>query len=273
MNDSVSLITDGGAVSGIAKRFAEKTSELGEHWLKDRFGSHTSEIQKIAKENAAHFVHDLAVRIKILEDRNEIQQKNMTNTEKNPQFSVFLQNTILNASQTNDRSKHELLANLVAYRLSSDNESTFALASHLASSAISLSNRRQLNLMALSSFIENASPPHLSLKLKDFRQWLEKTLQPLVAFEFKIDDAIHLVALACASFDPMSERELDILLQMKGGVDFIGIHLADLKFCQYLEEMWYEGLAGVNLTSVGLIVGSLCINQITGKDFGVPFLA
>lgn len=269
MADPLSLIALGAAVGGAAGKFAEKAWESGERWLHERFGSHAAEAQEQARENGARFIHQLAVRVKALEDQHQVNRERIEATEKHPQFSALLQSTIVNAAQTDDDMKHDLLARLVATRLVSANESTVALASQLASDAISHSTRRQLMLMALSSFLED-SRPRDPLSVADYRRWLEVFLQPFIDFEFNKVDARHLVAIACASYDPSSNRNLELLLQMKGGRHCIGATLNDLHFVYVLQIQWDEGLAGVFLTSVGSIVGGLTFNQMMGRDYGLP---
>jgi len=269
MADPLSLIAIGAAVGGAAGKFAEKAWESGERWLRERFGSHAAEAQEQARKNAAGFVKQLAMRVKALEDQHKLNRERIGATEKHPQFSALLQITIVNAAQTDDDMKHDLLAQLVATRLVSANESTVALASQLASDAISHSTRRQLMLMALSSFLEDMRPRD-PLSVEDYRRWLEIFLQPFINFQFNKIDARHLVAIACASYDPSSNRNLEVLLQMKGGTHCIGATLNDLDFVEGLQIQWDEGLAGVFLTSVGSIVGGLTFNQIMGRDFGLP---
>lgn len=270
MADPLSLIALGAAVGGAAGKFAEKAWDSGERWLRERFGSHAAEAQEQARENAARFVQQLAIRVKSLEDQKKLNRERIAATEKHPQFSALLQGSILNAAQTDDDMKHDLLARLVATRLASVSESTVALASQLASDAISRSTRRQLMLMALSSFLEKDVRPRDPLSVPDYRRWLEVFLQPFIDFEFKDIDARHLVAIACASYDPTSNRDLEVLLQMKGGEHCIGATLHDLDVVKILQMQWYEGLAGLILTSVGSIVGSLAFNQIKGRDYGLP---
>ncbi|PKN65425.1 MAG: hypothetical protein CVU57_09910 [Deltaproteobacteria bacterium HGW-Deltaproteobacteria-15] len=269
MPDPLSLIAMSAAVGGVAGKFVEKAWDSGERWLRERFGSHAAEAQQQARENAARFIQQLAVRVKSLEDRHKVNRKRVTANEKHPQFSALLQDSILNAAQTDDDVKHDLLARLVAARLASESEGILALASQLASNAISKCTRRQLMLLALCEFIELSRPRH-PLPVSDYRRWLEVFLNHFMEFEFKKIDAQHLVAIGCASYDPTSNRDLEVLLQMKGGTNCIGETLNDLAVVDCLQMHWDEGLAGVMLTSVGTIVGGLAFDQIMGIDYGPP---
>jgi hypothetical protein len=50
----------------------------------------------------------------------------------------------------------------------------------------------------------------------------------------------------------------------------IGVDLSDVPGYATLEAAWTEGLAGVQLTSVGSIVGALAYNNLAGKDVALP---
>src|SRR5258708_36479662 len=108
------------------------------------------------------------------------------------------------------------------------------------------------------------------MKFTVFKIWVEKHfLGQFEDFEFHEIDARHLVAIACATFDPTSQRMLGLMFAMKGHGNIlrkINEILADTS----LQMQWDHGLAGVELTSVGLIVGALAYDQLTGRDLGPP---
>ena len=268
MPDPISLIALGAVVGGAAGKFTEKAWDSSERWLRERFGSHRVAAQKQARENAAAFVRQLAGRVKKLEDERRLKRHQLDDVASHPQFSALLQRSVLNAAETNERTKHDLLATLVANRMQSPPETTLALASQLASDAITRSTQRQLTLMALQAFIEGVRPKH-QMKFSMFKVWLKVTLEPFEDFEFHEIDARHLVAIACATFDPTSQRMLALMLAMKGQgkiLTKINEILADTN----LQMQWDHGLAGVELTSVGLIVGALAFDHMTGRDLGPP---
>jgi hypothetical protein len=274
MSDPLILVAAGAAVGGVASGLTKKAWESGERWLCEKFGSHTVEAQERARENAAAFVHQLAVRVAHLEKHNELSSKSVADTQSDPQFSALLQKTLLNAAKTKDETKHALLAHLVAIRLTSDAETTISLASELASDAIARSTKRQLTLMALCDFLEEIFPRHPIPTPELFHKWLEVHLKPFVDFEFVDMDAYHLVAIACASFDPSSDYRLAGVFLLKAGRDLIEkLHNDDFEHIgavRTLRISWDMGLAGVRLTSVGRIVGGLALGHIKGLDLGPP---
>jgi len=274
MANPLLLIAASAAMGGLASKVAEKAWDSGERWLRERFGSHAAEAQEQAHENAAKFVHQLAVRVAVLEKQQTLEQEKVSDTQRHPQFSCLLQQTILNAAKTNDDDKLDLLARLVAARLASSAETTVALASDLASDAITRSTHRQLELMALCCFFDEIRPRDPITTATDYHKWLGIQLHSFENFEFFEVDARHLVAIACASYDPTSSRNLSMILQFKAGVHLIEeLHDDDFRHIPIIDMLqisWNLGLAGVRLTSVGSIVGGLALSQIKGNDFGPP---
>ncbi|MEA2339005.1 MAG: hypothetical protein QOE82_3012, partial [Thermoanaerobaculia bacterium] len=192
MVDPLSIIAIGAAVGGAAGKLAEKAWDSSEVWLRERFGSHRQEAQQRARNNAAQFVQHLAIQVGVFEHDRRLSEDEIENEESNPQFARLLEQTILNAAETNDESKHDLLARLVANRLVSQSETTLALASQLSSDAIARSTRRQLQLMALACFL-NEVRPRDPLQPADYRLWIQVFLRPFEEFHFMDIDARHLV--------------------------------------------------------------------------------
>jgi hypothetical protein len=274
MEDPLTLVATGAAVGGAAGKFVEKAWDCGERWLRERFGSHTEVAQKRARENAAEFVHHLAIRVHALEVEASSSGRSVGTGIQDPQFSVLLQKSILNAAQTSDEQKQRILAELVGKRLFAEEESTLALASQLASDAIAHSNRRQLEVMAFLVFVDEIRPRDPYPTAQQFKTWLEVHLQPFTNMDFEEIDAKHLVAISCASYDPTSERSLPLFLAMKAGEELIGeLHsdtFKDVKGVDYIQICWNLGIAGIQLTSVGSIVGGLALEDIRRRNLTLP---
>lgn len=277
MADTLSLIAIsaavGGAVGGATSTFIEKSMDYSSQWLKERFGSHAIEAQASAKENAADFIIQLRDRLDKLETESLLGSDRIVAVEKHPQFSSLMQQSILNSAQTNDQDKHDLLARLISIRMISDSESTVSLASNLAADAIVRCTKRQLHLLALCCFLQDIRPEH-PLDPENYKIWVDVFLKSIFSkiknFEYKQFDISHLVAVNCVTYTRGSEADLDMLLQMKGGVDNIGNTLSESPYVSDLQFMWDEGLAGVDLTSVGSIVGGLSLEQALGSKVGPP---
>jgi hypothetical protein len=268
MTDPVSLVALGAAVGGLAGKVAEKSWESAEIWLKERFGSHAIEAQARARENAAAFVHDLAARVKALEDRG-VLPPNALDAAKHPSVSALLQAAVLGAAQTEDEAKHDLLASVVATRLVSNTESTYALASQMAADAICRVTQRQLQLLGLLCFLEEVRPRQVDT-VREYLAWVSAWLSHFDKFEFREIDARHLVAVGCVTFDPASERGLEWIFRIKGGSLAFEAPIETENWFEAMESHWAEGLSGVQLTSVGSIVGGLALGRIVGCDTSTP---
>jgi hypothetical protein len=272
VTDPISIAL-GAVVGGTAGKVAGKAWDAGERWLRERFGSHPEEIQGRARSNAAEFVDELSRRVQALEDARGSQRDLIEATTRHPAFSALLQRSLINAAQTDQKSKHDLLAGLVAARLTSHSETTLALVSDLASDAILRATANQLKLMALACFLDEIRPLK-RVAAKQYREWVAVHLMPFAGFEFHDIDARHLVAIGCATYDRASGRGLIVLLETKGGVHCIGkSNLEDLPEVEELQFHWVEGLAGVFLTSVGSLVGGLAYDQLCGHSVGLPHWA
>lgn len=274
MADPISLVAAGAAVGGLASKVAEKAWDSGERWLREKFASHAVEAKEQARENAGNFILQLSVHVSEYENQNTLKQEKIFDALRQPQFSSLLQQTILNAAKTSEDDKHDLLARLVAARLVSDAETTFSLASDLASDAIARSTRRQLEMMALCCFISEIHPKYPLKTAADYHYWLSIQLQCFGNFQFSDKDARHLVAISCASYDPMSTRTLAGALLLKAGHHLVGELYNDdfthIPIIDVLQISWDFGLGGVQLTSVGSIVGGLALGQMRGMDLGPP---
>lgn len=269
MTDPLSLVALGAAVGGMAGKLAERTWDSAEEWLRDRFAHHAENAKAAARENAARFLIELANRIKVLEDQHEVEASLAEARESHPQFSAMLQLAVLAAAQTEDPHKHQLLADLVAARLTTNSETTLALASEMACHAVARLTNRQLRLLGLCSFIERVRPRH-PVPPGTHGAWLDAILTPFDDIEFVEIDALHLVAVNCATYNPASEKDLIFWLNLKVGAGADDSVFSDSTCLAWLEIMWGQGLAGVQLTSVGSLVGGFVFDHLTGAMTGIP---
>ena len=267
-------VAAGAAIGGATSKVVEKAWDSAERWLKEKFGTHAEEAQKKARANAAYFIRKLADRVEELEKRIPKAMEQIALTQTHPQFSAMLQTTVLNAAQTDSQEKLDLLASLVAQRLSAKAETTLSLASGLASDAIAQATISQLQLMALCCLIDEIRPRDLYSNASDFKMWLRVHFERFSDYEFKEIDAKHLVAIKCASYDPASNRSLALALTLKAGSDLLPVlHECDYKEIEPIDVLhtnWSFGLAGVQLTSVGSIVGGLVLGRMTAKSLDIP---
>ncbi|OGT92581.1 MAG: hypothetical protein A2298_05295 [Gammaproteobacteria bacterium RIFOXYB2_FULL_38_6] len=275
MSDPLSLVALGAALGGAAGKFTEKAWDLGERWLKTYFANHGKKAQLKAKENSLEFLKELVERVKKLEDDHVVNKREIEHAMDHPEFSVLLQKSILNSAQTGNAGKRSLLSRLVAERLKYPSESTYSLASKMASDAIANSTPRQLRILGLLSFLQELRWTGDPLSINMYQKFLEKTLSPFskTADDFNEKDLLHLEALSCITYQRGSERSLGVLLSMKNGriekdgdweARFDEQEFNDSELGTWLNYLWNEALAGVYLTSVGSIIGKFVFDEITG---------
>lgn len=101
-------------LSSVASKIVSTVWERGEQWLRDKFGSHSQEVQQQAQDNAANFIKLLAERVEVLESQRILDSQAFADVARQPQFSSVLQRALLNAAEVDDSTKLDLLAQLVA---------------------------------------------------------------------------------------------------------------------------------------------------------------
>jgi len=275
MTDPVSLIALGAAVGGIAGKFGEKTWELAEKWLARRYEHHVAAAQATARTNSASFILELAKRVEVIEQKHPETADCINAAQSDPHFSLVLQKAILGSAQTSDPAKHQLLADLVSNRLLAKTETTLSLAIGLACDAVPNLTSTQLHWLALLVFLHEIRPRNKYESKATYIDWLGVHLRHFKDIEFRDIDIRHLVALGCVTYDPTSERSLPVLFTMKNGVvtdEFMAAldNFVDSDACFTLKFAWVEGLAGVDLTSVGSVIGGHVWSTLTGRPSELP---
>lgn len=276
MSDPLSLVALGAAIGGAAGKFAEKAWDSGEKWLNTYFENHGIKAQKKARKNSLDFLKDLAERIKILENEHIVKKNSIEHAMDHPEFSALLQKSILNSAQTDNPKKRSYLSRLVAERLKYPAESTYSLASKMASDAIANSTPNQLHILGLLDFLQEMRWTGDPAPKDIYQKALERLLSPFIELvgDLNEKDLLHLVALSCITYDQTSEKSLELLLRMKNGkiveeqdwdARFDDEAFNNSALGQWLKYLWIEGLAGVYLTTVGLIIGKFVFDEVTGR--------
>ena len=75
------------------------------------------------QQNSLGFLSELAKKVKDLEEKGEQQRKIIDESLNQPDFAALLQKAMVHSALTEDKQKQELLAQLVANRLSGETES------------------------------------------------------------------------------------------------------------------------------------------------------
>lgn len=262
-----------GAVGGVAGKFVEKAWESGAKWLSHYFKDHAPQAQQNAEKNALDFLAILATRVKKLEEQSEANKKIVEDCLNQPDFSVLLQKAIISSAQTHDKEKHEILARLVADRLSQNSESLLALCGKLACDAVSMSNARQLRILGILTMVyclrpTPFPPAELSKEMFNswFANWLTKQLrvyQDLNPIEL---DFLHLESLSCVKWDFIINRDLGQVLPpaKESGLSFDYKAFSATEVGKKIDELWKGLLQHAVPTTVGQVIGTYVSDILTG---------
>ena len=258
-------IAIGAAIGGVAGKFVEKAWNQGEKWITNYFKDHAPKAVEKAQQNSLEFLSELANRVKNLEEQGKQQKKIIEESLNQPDFSALLQKAMLYSALTEDKQKHELLAKLVANRLTVETESMFALASRQACDAVSMLTINQmkiLGLLILEGRLQPSPFPPVNMSQEEFNKWyveyLTDRMQVYQHLTISRLDILHLGALSCISILGISTADnLRHMLYVKkeSGVTFDLKLFTSTELGKKMEELWESHLNGVRLTSIGELIG------------------
>ena len=263
--EPLSIAVISGAAGGVAGVFSKEVWDLGKNWINSYFKDHAPKAIAKAEQNSLDFLVQLAQRVKTLEEQGEQHREIITESLNQPDFSALLQKAWMSSAQTEDKQKHELLARLVADRLTKETESMFALASRQACDAVSMLTINQMKILGLLIFkdrVQQSPFPPVNMSQEEFNKWyveyLTDNMQLYQDLTISRLDMVHLGALSCISILGISVRDhlRHILWPKKErGVTF-GIKLfTSTELGKKMEELWESHLNGVSPTSIGELIG------------------
>lgn len=265
MPDPISLIALGAAVGGGAGKFVEKAWDSGEKWIVSYFANHQEKAREKADENSADFLKKLGERVAQLEESKAMSEEALASAQEEPDFSVVLHKAIISAAQTNNHSKHDLLARLVAERLQANPESLLSVASKMACDAISYTTPNQLLILGLLTNLLYIRPTDQLSKAQQL-PWLQARLSPFVDAKANSMDYTHLESLSCLKFEAFLTRDLPQLFKQNVGETFDYEDFASTELGKKVIDAWDGGgLKSCQLTTVGQILGVMVSDQYIGN--------
>ncbi len=270
--DPFSALALGATIGGVSGKLAEKALDSGEKWLKTFFTNHSAKVQNKARANALDFLVELANRVKELENKNDENKSRIQETQDQPDFSILLQKAILTAAQTDNKDKQRVLAQLVAERLTVDQESIFSLASKMACDSISFMTPGQITILAFLANIFTIEPtpfPPSHITVETFQawmnQWIIKRLQPYSDLHIGKQDLNHLESLSCIKRHQIADRDINKMFST-GNYIFDFSKLDNKNIRDKVLDCWHnKGVRVVSLTTTGEIIGILASDIISGS--------
>jgi hypothetical protein len=273
--DPLSIAIIGGAVGGAAGKFVEKAWTQGEKWISRYFEYHAPKAIEKAEQNSLDFLAQLAQRVKALEEQGEQQKKVIEDSLNQPDFSILLQKAILSSAQTEDKGKHEILARLVADRLTQDAESLLTLSGKQAVDVIAMLNDRQMKILGFLTTIFFMRPqpfpppnvsPHPTVLNMIYQQFLTQRLTVYQDLVVHSQDYLHLESLSCIKWDPIVSRDLKDILKLREdiGLKFDVDAFIKTPVGSKTNVLWNLGLKSALPTTVGQVIGVYTSDHLLG---------
>lgn len=264
MPEPLSLIALGAAIGGGAGKFVEKAWDSGEKWIVSYFADHQVKAREKAGENSANFLMKLGERVSELERNNLISSEDLIAAQEHPDFSVVLQKAMLSAAQTENTSKHDLLARLVTERIQASPESLLSMASKMACDAISYTTPNQLAILGLLVNLIYIKPVNI-LHESQHLSWLNIRFLPFYNVNPTLVDYSHLESLSCLKHESFITRNISTVLTHKLGNDFNFENFSSTQLGDKIITAWESnGLKSCQLTTVGQILGIMVSDQFIG---------
>jgi hypothetical protein len=211
MSDPTSTIIIAEAAAAAAGKFVEKAWESGEKWLATRYKDHYPRAVEKAKDNSRDFVNKLAEKVAQLEEQQQVDRTIIDRALEEPSFGVILQKALIGSSQTESQEKHELLAKLVAMKLTAPQASLRSVVAPLACEAVTHLTHHQFKILGIQTILTLIHPSFdepLVQTEGDFLNrcggWLEARLAPFTEVQIGRIDLLHLESLSCARFIPFA---------------------------------------------------------------------
>jgi|LSQX01.2.fsa_nt_gb hypothetical protein len=279
MMQLVPMVLAGAAGSFIAE-YATRSCD----WLAEKFRPHTLKVQENAQRNTQNFLDRLAHRVERLEKEYPSAKSLIEEALDHPGTVLLMQKALISAATTDNETRHALLTELIAQRLTAEPEDTVALIGSAACDVIGSLSTRQIQIlgaMARLSYIPGPKdlPPFSNQDEYDavlLAWWgaLDTLLQGLD--QMGSLDFTHLEALSCITRNRALIGSVSLIA-------FLNRPCANKEFFTNVDtfekQSWYpqfqqiwEGrIERCALTSVGILIGILYHDMALKEHTAVNF--
>jgi hypothetical protein len=278
MVEPFSTIIISGAAGAAAGKLSEKAWESGEKWLSTYFKDHHPKAIKKAKDNSKAFLSALAEKVARLEEQQQFDRSLIDRAMEDPSFAALLQKALIGSSQTESKEKHQLLAQLLAGKLSAGAESFKSVVAPLACDAVVNATLNQLKILAIQTVLtlvhpnfEKAPPQTQADFLKRCDNWLAVRLQKLSETKVRYLDLLHLESLSCAKHLEIGSIDLNKILPAWtcNGLTINSQELFSLSSGASIKQFWEDGLNKLILTSTGQMLGFNMVEIVGGSRIDI----
>jgi len=255
-------------------KFVVQARNQGEKWVAGYFKDHAPKAIEKAKQNSSGFLVQLSQRVKLLEEGGEQQRELIEDSLNHPDFSILLQKAMISSAQTEDNQKHELIARLVADRLSKGPETLFALMSQAACEAISKMNTTQMKILGCLATVHFMRPeplPPTPIEDKALENWWVKWFsEKLIVYQDLAPakmDYLHLESLSCIEWSEKATYDYGESVHTPANVNPYAF--TRTKLGGKIFQLWYgnfreAGLGSAFPTSTGTLIGIYVSDMLLG---------
>lgn len=268
MDPATTLIISS-AVGGAAGSFIKEITSNGVKWLIELVTAQSPEMQATAKKNLENFVNHLAARVERLEREIPSEKTEIFKSALNhPGSALLIKTAMVDSATTDNDDRHELLAELIAQRLTANADDMIALAGSAACSVVISLSSRQIKILAVLSTIKSIRPlqkasiTDKSKAKNHIQDWWKNCIDPLISDgsvrEATALDFEHLAAMGCIR---ISIGSSDLIKVISSGIVTPDPELTEVEF---VDQIWFdslksqwEGLGHATPTSIGQLIGIL----------------
>ncbi|MCK8518531.1 LPO_1073/Vpar_1526 family protein [Methanoculleus sp. 7T] len=271
-------------LAGAAGNCISECAKRGCDWLVEKYRPHSPKVQAKAQENAQNYLDRLAQRVERLEKEYPSAKSLIDEALDHPGTALLIQKALISAAATDNETRHALLTELIAQRLTAEPEDNIALIGSAACDVIGSLSTRQiqtLGVMARVFYIPGLKNPPQFPNQNEYDAVLLAWWSALDTLLQGLDqmsglDLMHLEALSC----------ITINRALIGGIDLtatINRPFANERFFTktdtFKRQPWYpqfqkiwEGrIQRCSLTSVGILIGTLYHDMALNEHTAVKF--
>ncbi|XXY48540.1 LPO_1073/Vpar_1526 family protein [Sorangium sp. So ce269] len=227
-----------------------------------------------ARDTATQRVDELSATFVRIATEQQITQEQLGQLAE-PDVQAVLNSAIHAGARRDSKELHELLARLIVQRLQSTEGDVWALALNESVDAAGKLNANQLRLLALAFMFKHARWCTEPYDWKTCNEFLNKTVTPLLEVQSSDGDLLHLEYTGCGTLDRLYRPQFDLFVGRRLGSLFKGVpkdpatltKIIDREsriLAQLRKVMTDTKSDTLILTTVGLVLGSIVVEQLSG---------
>ena len=263
--DLLSLIISS-AVGGTAGSIAKELATLGGKRFVDLVTGGRPEIRKKMEDNTKAYLKILAKRVKKLETGAGREQIKVFETALDqPAIILLSRKALLAAAVSDDPLRREMLAELVAQRLMSSDNSPISLLDSRACDAVSALSSRQLHLLHIINLLQGPAGEEKgsSISRKEYVARINSHFSVLERFEnalagLNFIDPLVLESAGCVNLCFFMPQKINEVFEAAFKLPGVRVPLRDLEKTPWwpvFQVVWEIKVDRWRLTSTGIVVG------------------